>query len=143
MKNPGCGNNRGSPPDISWHSSYQIPLSSNAPSAMIAKAKTAFGDDDDALSHTGLCLDFYVFKWVPTVRHPFCGGAAAQHDDRRLARRICQNLVGAEKRRDRPNIDDAPVHLSLHDSAHNLGGVPRSFKVHIKDVVEIAIIQVK
>ena len=30
------------------------------------KAKPAFGDDDDSPSHTGLCLDFYVFKWVLT-----------------------------------------------------------------------------
>jgi len=34
---------------------------------MILKPKTACGDDDDSPSHTGLCSDFYVFKWVPTV----------------------------------------------------------------------------
>jgi hypothetical protein len=34
---------------------------------MMLKAKAACGDDDDSLSRTGLCSDFYVFKWVPTV----------------------------------------------------------------------------
>jgi 2-dehydro-3-deoxyphosphogluconate aldolase/(4S)-4-hydroxy-2-oxoglutarate aldolase len=34
---------------------------------MMLKAKPAFGDDDDSPSHTGLCSDFYVFKWVLTV----------------------------------------------------------------------------
>jgi hypothetical protein len=67
MKNPGCANSRGSPPDIPWNSSYQILLSSNAPAAMMLKSKAACGDDDDSLSHTGLCSDFYVFKWVPTI----------------------------------------------------------------------------
>jgi hypothetical protein len=33
---------------------------------MMLKAKAACGDDDDSLSRTGLCSDFYVFKWVPT-----------------------------------------------------------------------------
>jgi len=31
---------------------------------MMLQAKAAFGDDDDSLSDTGLCSDFYVFKWV-------------------------------------------------------------------------------
>jgi hypothetical protein len=34
---------------------------------MMLKAKPAFGDDDDSPSHTGLCSDFYVFKWVLTA----------------------------------------------------------------------------
>jgi hypothetical protein len=34
---------------------------------MMLKAKAACGDDDDSLSRTGLCSDFYVFKWVPTL----------------------------------------------------------------------------
>src|SRR5208282_5325731 len=68
MKNPGWANNRGSPPYISRNSSYQIPRSSNAPTAMILKTKTACGDDDDSPSNTGLCSDFYVLKWVPTLR---------------------------------------------------------------------------
>ena len=43
---------------------------------MMLKAKPAFGDDDDSPSHTGLCLDFYVFKWVltflgPRILHPY------------------------------------------------------------------------
>jgi hypothetical protein len=33
---------------------------------MMLQAKAAFGDDDDSLSHTGLCSDFYVFEWVLT-----------------------------------------------------------------------------
>jgi hypothetical protein len=33
---------------------------------MMLKAKAAYGDDDDSPSHTGLCSDFYVFKWVLT-----------------------------------------------------------------------------
>jgi radical SAM superfamily enzyme YgiQ (UPF0313 family) len=33
---------------------------------MTFKAKAAGGDEDDSPSDTGLCLDFYVFKWVPT-----------------------------------------------------------------------------
>jgi hypothetical protein len=66
MKNPGWANNRGSPPDNSRNSSYQIPLLPNAPVAMILKAKAAYGDDDDSPSHTGLCSDFYVFKRVLT-----------------------------------------------------------------------------
>src|ERR1017187_2690439 len=70
MKNPGCANNRGSPPYISRNSSYQIPLSSNAPLAMIFKAKTACGDDNDSTFNTGLCSDFYVSKRVTTPR---CG----------------------------------------------------------------------
>ena len=40
--------------------------SQKAPPAMMLKAKPAFGDDDDSPSHTGLCSDFYVFKWVLT-----------------------------------------------------------------------------
>lgn len=35
---------------------------------MILKTKTACGDDDDSPSNTGLCSDFYVFKWVLTGR---------------------------------------------------------------------------
>ena len=38
---------------------------------MRLKAKAACGDDDDSPSHTGLCSDFYVFKWVLTVLPPF------------------------------------------------------------------------
>jgi hypothetical protein len=34
---------------------------------MMLQAKAALGDDDDSLSHTGLCSDFYVFKWVLTA----------------------------------------------------------------------------
>jgi hypothetical protein len=37
---------------------------------MMLQAKAAFGDDDDSLSDTGLCSDFYVFKWVLTVGSP-------------------------------------------------------------------------
>src|SRR5271157_1320192 len=66
MKNPGWANNRGSPPYISRNSSYQIPLSTNAPAAMILKAKAACGDEDGSLSILGLCSDFYVSKPVPT-----------------------------------------------------------------------------
>ncbi len=33
---------------------------------MMLKSKPAFGDDDDSPSHTGLCSDFYVFKWALT-----------------------------------------------------------------------------
>src|SRR5208337_2313148 len=66
MKNPGWANNRGSPPYISRNSSYQIPLSPNAPAAMTFKAKTACGDEDGSLSILGLCSDFYVSKRVPT-----------------------------------------------------------------------------
>jgi hypothetical protein len=51
MKNPGCANNRGSPPYASGNSSYQIPLLPNAPAAMMLKAKTAYGDDADPLSN--------------------------------------------------------------------------------------------
>ena len=36
------------------------------PPAMMLQAKAACGDDDDSPSHTGLCSDFYVFKWVLT-----------------------------------------------------------------------------
>ena len=70
MKNPGCANNRGSPPATSRNSSYQIPLFPYASAAMILKAQTACGDDDDSLSNTGLCSDFYVLKWVPTLSPP-------------------------------------------------------------------------
>ena len=38
--------------------------SQKPPPAMMLKAKAAFGDDDDSPSHTGLCSDFYVFKWA-------------------------------------------------------------------------------
>ena len=44
------------------------PLSSNAPVAMILKANTACGDEDDSLSILGLSSDFYVSKPVPTRR---------------------------------------------------------------------------
>jgi len=44
-------------------------LARNPPSAMMLQAKAAFGDDDDSLSHTGLCSDFYVFEWVLTGDH--------------------------------------------------------------------------
>ena len=67
MKNPGCANSRGSPLYISRNSSYQIPLSPNAPTAMIVKPKTACGDEDDLFSNLGPCSDFYVSKRVPTV----------------------------------------------------------------------------
>jgi hypothetical protein len=67
MKNPGWANNRGSPPYISRNSSYQIPLSPNAPAAMTFKAKAACGDEDGSLSILGLCSDFYVSKPVPTA----------------------------------------------------------------------------
>jgi hypothetical protein len=67
MKNPGWANNRGSPPYISRNSSYQIPLSLNAPAAMILKPKTACGDEDGSLSILGLCSDFYVSKRVTTL----------------------------------------------------------------------------
>src|SRR5271157_5194427 len=66
MKNPGWANNRGSPPYISRHSSYQIPLSPNAPAAMILKPKTACGDEDGSLSSLGRCSDLYVSWRVPT-----------------------------------------------------------------------------
>jgi hypothetical protein len=33
---------------------------------MRLKAKAACGDDDTSPSNTGLCSDFYVFKWVLT-----------------------------------------------------------------------------
>ena len=68
MKNPGWANNRGSPPYISRNSSYQNPLSPNAPAVMIFKAKAACGDEDGSLSYSGLCSDFYVSKRVPTNR---------------------------------------------------------------------------
>jgi hypothetical protein len=42
-------------------------LARNPPAAMMLQAKAAFGDDDDSLSDTGLCSDFYVFKWVLTA----------------------------------------------------------------------------
>jgi hypothetical protein len=32
-----------------------------------AVLERACGDDDDSPSNTGLCSDFYVLKWVPTV----------------------------------------------------------------------------
>ena len=67
MKNPGWANNRGSPPYISKDSSYQIPLSPNAPVAMTFKAKAACGDEDDWFSILGRCSDFYVSKRVPTI----------------------------------------------------------------------------
>jgi hypothetical protein len=51
MKNPGCANNRGSPPYASGYSSYQILWFPNAPAAMIFKSKTACGDDADPLSY--------------------------------------------------------------------------------------------
>jgi hypothetical protein len=35
---------------------------------MRLKAKAACGDDDTSPSNTGLCSDFYVFKWVLTAR---------------------------------------------------------------------------
>jgi hypothetical protein len=57
MKNPGCANNRGSPPYASENSSYQIPLLPNAPAAMILKAK-AYGDDANPLSNRP------VFKFI-------------------------------------------------------------------------------
>jgi hypothetical protein len=38
---------------------------------MMLQAKAAFGDDDDSLSHTGLCSDFYVFEWVLTYLRLF------------------------------------------------------------------------
>jgi hypothetical protein len=66
MKNPGWANNRGSPPDASRNSSYEIPLLPNAPAAMILKAKTTCGDEDDSLSNLGLCSDLYVSDRVPT-----------------------------------------------------------------------------
>ena len=66
MKNPGWANNRGSPPYISRNSSYQIPLSPDAPAAMILKPRTACGDDDGSLSSLGLCSDLYVSWRVPT-----------------------------------------------------------------------------
>ena len=46
-------------------------LARNPPSAMMLQAKAAFGDDDDSLSHTGLCSDFYVFEWVLTYLRLF------------------------------------------------------------------------
>jgi hypothetical protein len=33
---------------------------------MRLKAKAAYGDDDASPSNTGMCSDFYVFKWVLT-----------------------------------------------------------------------------
>jgi hypothetical protein len=33
---------------------------------MRLKAKAACGDDDTSPANTGLCSDFYVFKWVLT-----------------------------------------------------------------------------
>jgi hypothetical protein len=71
MKNPGWANNRGSPP-ISRNSSYQIPLSANAPAAMIVKPKTACGDEDVSLSILDLCSDFYVSTRVPAFTFDFC-----------------------------------------------------------------------
>jgi len=70
MKNPGCSNNRGSPLYTSGNLSYQIPLLPNAPAAMRLKAKAACGDDDASPSNTGLCSDFYVFRWVLTLFPP-------------------------------------------------------------------------
>ncbi len=41
--------------------------SQKPPTAMMLKAKAAYGDDDDSPSYTGLCSDFYVFKWALTL----------------------------------------------------------------------------
>src|SRR5208282_2093414 len=59
MKNPGCANNRGSPPYISRNSSYQIPLPPNAPAAMRLKPKTACGDEDG--SQSAACVQISTF----------------------------------------------------------------------------------
>jgi hypothetical protein len=67
MKNPGCGNNRGSPLYVSGNSFYQIQPFPNAPAAMILKAKVAYGDDADSLSKTGLCSEKYVFQCALTL----------------------------------------------------------------------------
>src|SRR5208282_6702217 len=39
----------------------------NAPAAMTFKAKAACDDEDDSLSHLGLCSDLYVSWRVPTI----------------------------------------------------------------------------
>jgi hypothetical protein len=44
---------------------------------MMLKAKPAFGDDDDS-PPTGLCSDFYVFRWVPTARKHGMGKGYAE-----------------------------------------------------------------
>ena len=54
-------------------------LARNPPSAMMLQAKAAFGDDDDSLSHTGLCSDFYVFEWVLTAEGPDAGRQLVLH----------------------------------------------------------------
>src|ERR1039458_6007135 len=84
MKNPGWANNRGSPPYISRNSSYQIPLSANAPAAMILKPKTACGDEDG--SQSAACVQISTFlsrclhlatpnkPWNLRIRHSFHGG---------------------------------------------------------------------
>jgi hypothetical protein len=59
MKNLGWANNRGSPPYISRNSSYQIPLSPNAPAAMTFKAKAACGDEDG--SQSAACVQISTF----------------------------------------------------------------------------------
>ena len=70
MKNPGCANNRGSPPYASGNSSYQSPLLPNAPAAMILKAKTAYGDDANPLSNRRVFrfMHFYMSADKPFLR---------------------------------------------------------------------------
>jgi hypothetical protein len=50
---------------------------------MRLKAKAAYGDDDASPSNTGMCSDFYVFKWVLTK--PACVGDVLESWDSSLA----------------------------------------------------------
>jgi hypothetical protein len=68
MKNPGWANNRGSPPYISRNSSYQIPLSSNAPAAMTFKAKTACGDEDSSQSAACVQISTFLSRCLQSIR---------------------------------------------------------------------------
>src|ERR1017187_4955779 len=95
MKNPGWANNRGSPPYISRKSSYQIPLSPNAPAAMTFKAKAACGDEDGSQSAACVqistvlsgCLHFGQVDGDPV---PLCG-----HGERWTISKIRQGIPRA------------------------------------------------